>query len=98
MPANLDENKYLKVPIDQLTEPPNELNQPYKDYWWIVTPEREILFYSIRPNRRRKNSLGAPQCNADERCAEAVRKKLYPTCTIEQIPIVFVPISPDDFL
>lgn len=74
--------KCVKIPISELISTNGkDVVQIYKNYYWVVTPNDEVLFFKGR----------TPQCNADKKCAESFLEKLYPNCTVEQIPIAFVP-------
>ena len=75
------------VPIDKASAPKSGMFEVYKDYWWVVTPDEEIMFY-------REHS---PQCNRDEAIAKRVHEKLYPGYEVRQLPLVFVPINPRDY-
>lgn len=81
-----------KVKISELTTLKNGLFEIYYNYWWIVTADDEILFA-----RNNKGYLGSPQCNLDESISKQIQEKLYPDCTIRQIPAVYVAANPYDY-
>ena len=80
--------KIKPVPIAEVATPKSGLFRIICDAWWVVTPYRELLFY---------RGTWLPQCNQNKRVMESLQPRLYPTCSIEQIPFVFVPIDPSDY-
>jgi hypothetical protein len=80
---------YRKVPLAELTEPPHGRTvQVIRDYWWRVTDDDCVLFYT----RGMRRYYGSPQCNQNRAIAAKVGEGLYPwPTTVRQIPIVFVP-------
>lgn len=85
-----DINLFHRAKIEKLVEPIDGLNFCYKDRFWIVTPEEEILFYNPR---KRKYSYSMPQCNAAEAIAIRIRDKMFPDFEVRHIPLIFVPDS-----
>lgn len=71
----------VKTPLKDVTTPGNGTYRIYKDYWWIVTPDNEIMQYGGR----------SFQCNANRKVSEAIRDKIYPQCEVRKIPLVFIP-------
>lgn len=79
---------YKCVPVAQITEPPQGgFVSIYRDFWWCVTPQDEVLFY--------KHLYHSPQCNMNR----AIAEHLMPEgCTAKQLPIAFVPIKISDYI
>lgn len=68
------------MPIaDILTPQPGRI--AYQESWWIVTPQREVLFF--RPNHE------SPQCNTTREIVEGWLPA-FPECTMERLPMVFL--------
>lgn len=88
------DSKLQREPISKMTEPPSGLCRVIKDHWWAVTEDEKILFY----NGRKGAKFSSPQCNADERCARRLHEKLYPGLEVRQIPVVFVPDDPRNYM
>lgn len=68
-----------------------------RNHWFMVHPERGLLFY--QSNRRRKGQLrgASAQCNADRTVAEHLRQKLWPWAELRFYERVIVPISLGDY-
>lgn len=76
------------VPLDKATTPTTGMFQVYVDWWWCVTPEEQLMFYHE----------DAPQCNRQEKLARRLHDRLYPGYEVRQIPVVYVPINPRDYV
>lgn len=77
-------SKYTRTPLSEVTSIPNGMVMAYRDYYWVVTPEEEIL----------KFKKASWQCNTHE----AIVKRLCPEgCSVRQIPVVFIPVNPHDY-
>ena len=77
-------DQFRRVPISKLIEPRNGYNHVYRDFWWHVTADDEVLFY----HPRGRLSYGSPQCNQSE---SVVRCLPLEGCTARQIPLICVP-------
>ncbi len=77
--------QFRRVPIAKLVEPRDGLNQVYRNFWWHVTSDDEVLFYQFGT---RRYSYGSPQCNQNE---SVVRCMPLQGCTARQIPIICTP-------
>lgn len=69
---------------------PSGIVQVYRDYyWWCVggDPTKALFYYFT------KKSVGAPQCNYNRDCCEAVGERLgYSSfASVVKIPLAFVP-------
>lgn len=84
-------DRFRLVKIEEAAEVRAGMFQIIKDAWWPVTPNNEILFF-------KKNRTNTPQCNQNKAVAESSRDRLYPDLKVIQIPVVYVPISPQDFV
>jgi hypothetical protein len=89
MNGPLPESHYRKVPLADLTDPPHGRTvQVLRDYWWRVTEDDCLVFYT----RGIRRYFGAPQCNQSEAITRKVGEGLYPWPTeVRQIPLVFIP-------
>ena len=76
-----DLSAYKRKPIVEVTTVRTGHFNVYKDYWWIVTPEEEIL-------RFRGTSW---QCNMNREIVEHLAPE---GCTVRQLPVVYIPIEP----
>lgn len=74
-------SKITLYPLDQMTEPKGGIYKIYKDYFWIVDKDNNLLRY-------RDNTW---QCNANKIIVEKLRDSCYPDCKIKQIPFVYTP-------
>ncbi len=70
-------------PMSQMTEACTGAYMIYKDYFWIVDKENNLLKY-------RGMSW---QCNAHREVVENLKNSCYPECTVVQIPYVYSKIS-----
>lgn len=86
----MTEDQFRFVPEGVAVVPPNGLLIHYKDYWWVVHPEKGLAFYW------RGFGNGSGQCNQNE----AIVRKLaqsYPWATVKFIPSAFFTIDPRDY-
>ncbi|UXN70929.1 hypothetical protein N8A98_07000 [Devosia neptuniae] len=69
-----------------------------RNRWWVVHPERGLIFWQPETRRRKGQLTGAaPQCNSDETITRRVIAKLYPWAEVKQVPLVLLPISMSDY-
>ena len=86
----LDLSMFRRVPIDEIAAPkPGRICYP--ESWWLVTPEREVLFFT------KHSDHASPQCNANKAVADRLFGK-YPCCTVERLPIVFLDHDCHDYV
>ncbi len=76
-----DMTQFSKMSVAELTTPRNGRTMVC-DHWWIVTPERDVLFYCLK-------GFFTPQCNTDKRLLETDR--ICVNFGIEFIPVAYVP-------
>jgi len=69
-----------KVKIEKATTPRTGNFRVFVGWWWVVTPEEEILLYRGV----------SPQCNESMDLAVRVRDSLYPDCTVRRLPVVYI--------
>ena len=78
------------IPLDNLLSPYKEgYLYPYKDRWWVVTDNNEVLFY---------RGIHNPQCNTNKEIAKKlsdIANKQGFITHIQFIPWVFVQDAPD---
>ena len=77
-------NYHLKS-IEDITEP-KAGKWCYGPSWWIVTPDRQVLFFHGGKRRR----MGSPQCNPNKTISEHIQKRMYQDCTVELIPMAYL--------
>jgi hypothetical protein len=81
------------VPKSKATRMPDkgEFFQVYRNWWWVVTDNDEIIFYC-------KYGL-SPQCNPNESIARSIQEKeWHPGTHVEQLEVVFVPHDCHDYI
>ena len=96
---DITEDDYNFLP-EQDAERPSKagLFMHYVDDWWVVHPDKGLVFYSPWHRRRRTAGLGAPQRNSDQRIQQALAMQHYPfPVEVRQLASVWVPASPGDF-
>jgi len=59
------------------------------DHWWSVHPEKGLAFYAQLTGYAASESP-SPQCNQSEATARILSGKLYPDCTVQKVPVVFM--------
>lgn len=74
------------VLLEKATIPPNGLIEHFKDCYWIVHPEKGVVYW--------KHS---PQCNKSEEITKNIAKSLYSWVEIKFIPSIFRSINPNDY-
>ena len=73
-------SKYQRVPIAEIMAPkPGRI--VYQESYWIVTPEREVLFFHKGHN--------SPQCNTNKEIVESWLPR-FPGCTMEYMPMFYL--------
>lgn len=87
-----DDKRLRFVPIEEATVPPVGLIEHIKDYWWVVHPEKGVVFW--RPNPR----VEVPQGNFNKVVTEGIIKRMYPWAECRLIPSVFRSIDPKDYV
>jgi hypothetical protein len=87
--------KWQKVPMANLTEAKTGLYMVYANYWWVVTKEGELVFYKFGNSRK---AYGAPQCNAKKEIVEKIGLNYDFEFDAMQLPAVFIPINPSDYV
>ena len=60
---------------------PSNYAQVIMDHWWIVDPEKGLMFFGRGY---------APQCNSNQKIAESIAK-IHPTCEVKHLELVYVP-------
>ena len=103
--TTISEADYVFLPVDEATAPgQGGFFQHYVDAWWVVHPERGLVFFNpknTRTGRRRFGRYGSPQCNADERISRKVGAdtagSVFPEVEIREFPSVWVPIDISDY-
>jgi len=85
-----DLSDFYRVPIEDVLTP--QVGRiVYPSSWWIITPDREVLFY----NKHREHT--SPQCNSNRLVAEHLARN-YPDCTVEQLPVTFLKHNCSDYV
>ena len=76
---------WTKMSLEKLKTPRNG-TICYLNSWWCITLDRCVLFYR-----------GSPQCNSNEACAESIRQRIHPDCTIEKVDVTYLPHNYHDY-
>lgn len=90
-----DDPRIFYVPLEQLTAERTGMIRCMRDDWWVVHPDRGVVFWD--QSRRRDLKKATPQANHQEQLSKLLAAKLYPFATVQQIPCVFLPIDPRDY-
>jgi hypothetical protein len=77
-------DRYKRVPLAEITTPPDGTVMVYKDHWWAMTENDEVLFYEGK----------FAQCNIDRRVVEHVMPE---GCKAVLVPIAFKRINISDY-
>ena len=88
MPHDL--SKFNHVPIAEITTPSGG-RIVYPESWWVVTPEREVLFYT-----KHKDHV-SPQCNTNRQIVDGWIEN-FPNCTVERLPLVYLKHNCNDYV
>lgn len=72
-------DKIIKFKLNTLTEPKNGVYKIYKDYYWVVDKDDNVLNYGGY----------SWQCNSNRDVMENILSRNYPDCRLEQIPVVY---------
>lgn len=81
-------SKFSRVSIQEATQPRSGLFKVMCNDWWIVTSNNEILLYKGY----------SPQCNSNKDIVKSMCERMYPTCSVQQIPVVYLKINPSDYV
>lgn len=87
MDAKLLKNTF-GVSEEKLTTP-FERAKVMLNRWWVIHPEKGILFYAPE-DRHRSTRNAAPQCNAKKEIAQHLVDKLYPNCSLIFIEVAYI--------
>lgn len=92
--AGPDDTRLVFLPFDQVHAGKGHCDV-IRDCWWVVDPERGLLFY--QRNRSGKLRSASPQCNRNESIARSIQRRLYPWAEVRQVPLVMLPINVSDY-
>jgi hypothetical protein len=84
-------NRFYEVPLSDILFPkPNRIC--YQESWWIVTKDRNVLFF--KPNHT------SPQCNTNKNMVEHWLRgnPEFKDCTVELLPIVYLNHKCSDYV
>lgn len=77
------DEKFLRfIPIDKAVEPVSGSNFCYKKRWWVVHPQKGIVFYGR-----------SPQCNVKKEITDHIAKKNYPWAEVQYLEYVFIQLG-----
>lgn len=83
----MNPDKYLRIPLTELTNPNKKGPlMVYKDRWWRVDENGNALFYE---------TVNSPQCNMHKEIVERVLP--LPGTTIQFVPWVWVQFNIRDY-
>lgn len=77
---------WKKFPLEKLKVPRNGA-LCRTGLWWIVTPDKHVLFYK-----------GSPQCNISEAITKSIRDRIHIGCDVEYMPVSFVDHDCHDYV
>ena len=85
------EERWLKIPLKQLTKPSNGMHNVYVNHWWVVDEQDNAVFFK---------HLTSPQCHPSP---EMVKRMSFHSehegkTTVKKVPLAFVPINMSDYL
>lgn len=79
-----DEAKYVYLPWEKVTDPHGYLCEVFKKQWWIVHPEKGLVFWEDR------NGWKFPQTNKDFRAFDRGVFPDIPGLVLRHIPMALV--------
>lgn len=83
------DSKWIRMSMDEVTTPKSG-RICYTDRWWVVTRNNEVLFYK---------SYTSPQCNHNKAVVDhALRNIQIVECTVQFIPVAFIPHRCSDYV
>ena len=85
---------FQQVPIEELTEPKSGIFHVRVNEFW-PTVDGNVLFFVGRNHKQRHYT--SPQCNVDRVIAEKVAQNYDFEVVIQQLPVVYVPVSLSDY-
>lgn len=65
-----------------------------RDHWWIVHPTKGLMFWQ---QNLRSERLGYGWGNSSKTITERIRDMHFPWASVQQFPLVLVPIHARDF-
>jgi hypothetical protein len=96
MEISQDDPRLVFMPFDQVAAAKGFCNV-VRDRWFVVHPERGLLFFQTDKRRIGKLLGAAAQCNANKQIATRIRDKMYPWAEVRQFALVMEPIAAGDF-
>ena len=85
---SIDPKDFTYIPIEEAQKPPKGLINHIKDHYWVVHPEKGVMFYT-------KNKAFSPQANSNP---NIVNRYVYEGHVVMFIPSVFHRINPRDWV
>lgn len=84
--------RFVFVAFDTATTPPDDIIQHFKDRWWVVHPDKGIVYWKHNENHM------SPLCNRTEELAKRICASMCgPWAEVKFFPSVFRRIRPQDF-
>ena len=80
--------RLIFVPLEKATVPPPGLIEHIANSWWVVHPEKGVVFWDKK--------YMSPQCNTNELLTKRFAA-MYPWAEVRFIPSVFRRINPQDY-
>lgn len=84
-----DDKRLIFIPLEKAIVCPSGFVQHIKDHWWVVHPEKGLVFWDKK--------VMSPQCNSNESLTRRIWEQMYPWAEIKFIPSVFRTINPSDW-
>jgi hypothetical protein len=96
----LAEEHYQFMPFDQAATPGEGHFEHYVSHWWVVHPEKGLVFYNpVNSQGRRRRRWGSPHCNRNEDLARLVHRKTitWEGTEVRLIESAWVPLDISDY-
>ncbi len=86
--VSADDPRLYFVPLAKATVPPAGLIEHIQDMWWVMHPEKGVVYFG---------KGRSAQCNINEGLTRRLAA-MYPWAEIKYIPSVFRSINPNDYV
>jgi hypothetical protein len=72
--------------IEDAGKPKDGLYKVMCGHWWIVTQDNKIMYTG-----------SSAQANSNMSIVEHIKNKMYNNCRVEQLPVIYIPITPTEY-
>lgn len=91
-----DDQRLVFMPEDRMLAASGTV-MAMRERWFVVCPERGLVFWQAMKRRQGQLRGASPQCNSSETVARAIRSGMYPWAEVRRIPLVLQPIDLGDY-